>query len=344
MNRRDFILTSACAGVAGCAAPVATLVPPLSAAEQASIISGLRPPKRARPLVAVIASPTGAETCDTLVPLAVLRRSGLVDAYLVSRTTDTIPLMPALSVRPDITTEDFTGNWPDGADYIVVPAFHDSSQQAELKWIRDQASQNATIIAICAGAIVASNAGLIGDRMATTHWFRVAELRNANPGMTWAKDRRYIVDRGVASDIAAAHGIVEWDASHPSDEFRLTADRLFSIAQSKMMHFSRERVAIPIHQGFNEAVLALAIDLYANTGRCNAVAVATTEGWVKGINGISVFAETVKADDTVIGVQLGATVEDTIAVTLEDITLRYGHSVAADTALYLEYVRRIPPT
>src|SRR5688572_26200286 len=56
----------------------------ISAAEQQATIAAMRPPKRARPLVAVIAQNDGAETTDYIIPYSVLGESGAVDVIALA--------------------------------------------------------------------------------------------------------------------------------------------------------------------------------------------------------------------------------------------------------------------
>ena len=54
------------------------------AEEQARTIAALAPPKRARPVIAVIGDNPGAETTDYLVPFAVLTQSGVADVQALA--------------------------------------------------------------------------------------------------------------------------------------------------------------------------------------------------------------------------------------------------------------------
>src|SRR5690606_34707347 len=133
MRRRWFLwiglgLLALMAG--GASAWVATLPPAppppnppeISPEEQAATLSALKPPKRARPLVAVIGLNDATETTDYLMPLGILRRSGAVDVVALSIRPGPVRLYPALQVKPDATAADFEARHPDGADYVIVPA------------------------------------------------------------------------------------------------------------------------------------------------------------------------------------------------------------------------------
>ena len=86
MDRRDFLVAGAALSLGGCAgggdrrraARQRRRTPPSGPKR----IAALRPPKRARPVVAVLGSPHGAETTDLVVPYGVLRQSGLADVHV----------------------------------------------------------------------------------------------------------------------------------------------------------------------------------------------------------------------------------------------------------------------
>lgn len=97
------------------------------------------------------------------------------------------------------TTADFDTRYPDGADYVIVPAMHQDDDPTVLAWIKAQAAKGAFIIGVCSGVKVVSKTGLLRDRAATGHWYDIDDLRRDNPSMRWVRDRRYVVDRGVAT-------------------------------------------------------------------------------------------------------------------------------------------------
>ena len=51
------------------------------------------------------------------------------------------------------------------------------------------------MVGVCAGAQVLANAGVLHDRRATTHWYRVAEMRKTDPSIHYVADRRYVAGR-----------------------------------------------------------------------------------------------------------------------------------------------------
>ena len=76
----------------------------------------------ARPVVAVVGLNAGTELTDFVIPYAVLQRSGAVDAFAVSMSPGPIRMRPALRLQPDVDAQGFDTRFPEGADYVIVPA------------------------------------------------------------------------------------------------------------------------------------------------------------------------------------------------------------------------------
>ena len=173
--------------------------PPIDSRETRAIVDALKPPKRRRPVIAVIGINDATETTDYLMPTGILRRADVADVVMVATRSGRVVLYPALTVQPDATVGEFDARHPDGADYIVVPAMSRDDDPAALNWIRSQAAKGATIIGVCAGAKVVGAAGLLDGRRATTHWYYLPEFRRKNPKALYVPDRRLVIDRGVAT-------------------------------------------------------------------------------------------------------------------------------------------------
>ena len=168
-------------------------------AEHARTIAAMRPPKRSRPVVAVLGQNDGTEVTDYVIPYAVLRQSGVADVFALATEARPLQFTPALRIEPQATITAFDGRHPDGADYVIVPALHHRNHPAAVAWIKAQAAKGATLVGVCSGVKTLSAAALLSERRATGHWFDIKELRQANPGMTWVRDRRYVADRGVVT-------------------------------------------------------------------------------------------------------------------------------------------------
>jgi transcriptional regulator GlxA family with amidase domain len=70
---------------------------------------------------------------------------------------------------------------------------------AALQWIKSQAAKRAIVIGVCAGAKIVGEAGLLDGKRATTHWYYLKELRDKHPVIQYVADRRFVVDKGIAT-------------------------------------------------------------------------------------------------------------------------------------------------
>jgi transcriptional regulator GlxA family with amidase domain len=207
----------------------------------------LKPPKRRRPLIAVIGNNDATETTDYVMPYGILRRADVADVVALATQPGPVTLYPALRVEPDATVAEFDTQHSEGADYVIVPGMSRDDDPAVLQWIRSQKAKGATVIGVCAGAKVVASAGLLDGKRATTHWCYLNQLRAGHPMIRYVADRRFVVDQGVATttgitasvpmslilieaiagrDRAEAVGrdlgLAEWDARHDSSAFKLT--------------------------------------------------------------------------------------------------------------------------
>lgn len=119
----------------------------------------MKPPKRKHLIVAVLANNQGAETTDFLVLYAVLSESGLADVLAVAPAAEAIQLRPSIKIKPQATLNEFDQRFPDGADYVVVPAM--PTTPTIIAWLQAQAAKGATIMGVCAGTLALSEAGLL---------------------------------------------------------------------------------------------------------------------------------------------------------------------------------------
>jgi transcriptional regulator GlxA family with amidase domain len=180
-------------------APAFALAPPIVKEESDATIAALKPPKRARPLIAIVGINDSTETTDYLMPYGILRRADVADVVALATTPGPVTLFPALTVEPQATVADFDAQHPDGADYVIVPAMSHDDDPAVVPWIKSQAAKGAIIVGVCAGAKVVGSTGLLDGRRATTHWFYLRELRGKHPAIQYVSDRRLVVDRGIAT-------------------------------------------------------------------------------------------------------------------------------------------------
>jgi putative intracellular protease/amidase len=102
-------------------APVFAAAPPIAQEEADATIAALKPPKRARPLIAIVGVNDSSETADYLMPYGILKRADVTDVMALGTTPGPMTLFPALTVEPQATVADFDAQHPEGADYVIVP-------------------------------------------------------------------------------------------------------------------------------------------------------------------------------------------------------------------------------
>lgn len=369
---------AAALGLAGFGGWILTLPPaqaaaepaPIDAREAAAAIDALKPPKRARPVVAVIGINDATETTDYLMPAGILRRADVADVTMVATGPGPVRLYPALTVEPDATTAEFDASHPDGADYVIVPAMSRDDDPAALDWIRRQAEKGAIVIGVCAGAKVVGAAGLLDGRRATTHWFYVRELRRDNPEVVYVPDRRIVVDRTVATTtgitasmplaltlveaiagrasadaVAREVGLPGWDARHDSSAFTLTRPFALTVLGNTMRFWNREELGIELAPGVDEVSLALVADAWSRTYRSRAVTFARDGRAVESRNGMRIVADTAASDwpgGRVVTIRSMQKPAEALDGALAAIAERYGARTRAVVAMQLEYPPRRP--
>lgn len=357
------LAVSAPAGLApGEKAPAFT---PVSAAEHARTIEAMKPPKRKRPVVAVIGNNTGAETTDFLVPYGVLTESGTADVLAVAPSSEPIRLRPSLKIKPQATLAEFDTRYPDGADYVIVPAMQASPEV--IAWLQAQARGGATIVAICAGAMTLSEAGLLKDRAATTYWLSRDQLRKDNPGMRWIPNRRYVADRGIvtttgitasmpvslalveaiagrtkAEEVGRRLGMTTWDGNHDSNAFG-EAEIAVADAQMKTDMAQRpEAIGLAITPGMDEIAMAFVADAFSRPGGVITVTTADSDAPIQTKRGLTILP-----DRTPSGKLPGRAIPAidmsrpaaTLDLSLAKIEEMFGKDAARKVAMSMEYPR-----
>jgi putative intracellular protease/amidase len=344
-----------------------TDAPPIAKDEVDATIAALKPPKRQRPLIAIIGINDATETTDYLMPYGILRRSGVADVLALATQPGPVKLDPALTVEPQATIAEFDAQHPEGADFVIVPKMSRDDDPAVLAWLKGQAAKRATVIGVCAGAKVVAEAGLLEDKRATTHWYFVKELLDKHPAIHYVADRRLVVDRGVATttgitasmpisltlieaiagrDKAEAVGrdigLTHWDARHDSDAFQFTRRFALTAIGNAAAFWRRERLGIEVTPGVDEVSLALVADAWSRTYRSRTVTFSRTDGAQQTRSGIRILPDQVASSWP--AEHLLAAVGDlrparALDEALHGIDVRYGVRTADFVAMQLEYPR-----
>jgi transcriptional regulator GlxA family with amidase domain len=315
-------------------------------------------PGHERPLVAVVAQSRMTELVDYVVPLGVLRRSAVARVFALSTKPGPINLMPALKMQADATLEEFRQRYPQGADYLIVPAVHDSEDPGLLTFIREQAALGATVIGICDGVLVLGQAGLLHGRRATGHWYSRQQRQGDFPDVRWQENRRYVVDGRImttsgvsaalpaslalveavggtvkAAELAQQYGVADWSPQHDSQRFSLGSEGYLAAAGNYLALWGHERFAVPLHTGFDEVSLALEVDAWARTFRSEVLGKAAEP--VTSAGGLQFLPE--QADDLPELPLPGGNALQNLESTLAAIATRYGEPTRRLVAAQLEY-------
>jgi len=348
-------------------APVPKGAPPIPEEERTATLAALKPPKRARPLIAIIGVNEGTETNDYLMPFGILARAGIGDVVALATNPGPVTLFPVLKAAPDATIAEFDRDHPEGADYIIVPAMHRDDDPSALAWIKSQAAKGGTVIGVCAGAKVVANTGLLDGRRATTHWYYLKGFRQRHPALTYVPDRRLVVDsagtgpvatttgitaampmmltlieaiagRDKAQSVAADLGLASWDARHDSSAFHFNRPFALTAMGNTVSFWNHEKFGLPIRPGMDEVSLALVADAWSRTYRSRAVTFSDTSDAVTMRSGIRIYPDTA---DWRSEVQLPPLSDikpvQALDRALAEIGTRYGAATARLVAMQLEY-------
>ncbi len=347
--------------------PSVAAPPAIAQDERDATVAALKPPKRQRPLIAIIGINDATETTDYLMPYGILARADVADVVTLATAPGPMTLFPTLKVEPQATIAEFDAQHPDGADYVIVPAMTRDDDPEALQWIRSQSGKGAIIIGVCVGAKVVGDAGLLHAKRATTHWYSIKELRGKHPTMRYVRDRRLVVDQGVATttgisasmpmsltlieaiagrDKARAVGrdigLADWDARHQSDAFTFTRPFALTAIGNTAAFWAHERLGIELKEGVDEVSLALVADAWSRTYRSQALTFARTAGALRSRNGIRILPDEVATDWPAarrlpeIGDRKPAEALDSA---LGGIAARYGTRTTDFVAMQLEYPR-----
>lgn len=322
---------------------------------------------REQPVIAVVGVNSGTELTDYVIPYGVLRRAGVGEVLAVATRPGPMTMRPALRIQPQATIAEFDARFPDGADYVVVPAVVDRTDPALLQWIKAQAAKGSTLVSICDGALVLAGSGVLDGHRATAHWATEGYRRKAYPQVRWVNDRRYVADGKIVSSagisaaiptslalveaiagrkraaaVAADMGVREWSPIHDSQRFHPKLGRnLSAFATTQYLNgwfHHPQSVGIPVEDHVDEVSLALTADAYTRSGRTHAYAVSTSQAPVQSLHGLTLLPERsgTQALQRTVSVPAG---KPAMALdrALSDIARLYGRQTAFGVALDFEY-------
>ncbi|MFC4277936.1 DJ-1/PfpI family protein [Achromobacter aloeverae] len=167
------------------------------------------------PRIAVVGHNQHTELTDFVIPYALLKRAEVAEVWAVGTEPGPMRFFPALKAQPDLDIAAFDDRFPDGADYVVVPAVHEDNDPRLLAWVRSQWEKGAVVVGVCDGAWVLAHAGLLDGRAATTHWYSRERLFETHPAVRRVDAARYVVDgrvvttTGVSASVPVTLALIE---------------------------------------------------------------------------------------------------------------------------------------
>jgi putative intracellular protease/amidase len=330
----------------------------LTREEADATLSALKPPKRRRPLIAILGVNAGTEVTDYLLPCGIIQRADIADVVLLGTEPGPVTLYPVLTVEPEATIAEFDARHPEGADHVIVPAMHRDDDPAVLRWIRSQAAKGAVIIVVAA-------AGLLEGKRATTHWYYLEELRERHPNIRYVADRRLVVDAGVATTtgitasmpmsltlieaiagrekaeaIGRDLGLAQWDVRHDSDAFTFTRRFALTAIGNLLAFWTHEQLGLPLLTGVDEVSLALVADTWSRTYRSRVVTFADTADAQQSRGGIRIIPDQVATRwpaQQLLPTSVELPPARALEQALQGIAARYGMRTADFVAMQLEY-------
>jgi putative intracellular protease/amidase len=277
---------------------------------------------RPRPVIAIVGENSGTELTDYVIPYGVLTQSGVAETITLATQPGAMTMRPTLRIQPQATVAEFDARFPEGADYVIVPAVVKRDDPVLLAWIAAQGAKGSTIVSICDGALVVANSGLLKGHRATAHWATQGLRAKEYPDTQWLSNIRYVADGAIVSsagisasiptsialveaiagtDRAAALanelGVADWSTTHDSDRFRPRFGvNLMAYARTAYTNarlHALQSVGVPVAPGVDEIALALTADAYSRTGRSHAYALSATDAPLQTRHGLTVLPDRV---------------------------------------------------
>lgn len=322
---------------------------------------------RQRPVIAIVGVNSGTELTDYVIPYSVLKRAAIGEVIAVATGAGKMTMRPALQIRPQASIADFDTRFPDGADYIVVPAVVHRDDPVLLSWIKQQAAKGGTLVSICDGALVLASSGVLDGHRATAHWATAGYRRKTYPKVHWVGDRRYVADgrivssagisaaiptslalveaiagRDRAAAVAIEIGAPDWSPAHDSDRFTPKFGRNLS-AFAATLYFNgwfhpSQSIGVVVTPGVDEIAVALTADAYSRTGRAHAYALSSSPAPVTTLHGLSLLPDRTGLRSVTRVVPIGPGKPAlTLDHVLGEIARLYGKQTAYGVALDFEY-------
>ncbi len=336
----------------------------LSAAHAAELPSYQPRPGHERPVIAILGDSVSTEITDFLLPYGVLQRANVAQVLAIAAEGPTITMNTGLRVQADLDAAAFDRRYPEGADYVIVPAMRRAQFAPMLAWLQAQAGKGATLASICDGALVVAHSGLLRGRRATAHWATHDYRLEKYPDTEWLRNVRYVADgkvissagisaalplslamveaiagREKAAAVAAELGVDDWSSRHDSQVYAPKFGHNLTIWLTHYTDQWLHRVSdsgLPLADGFDEIALAYSSDAYTRTHRSRVLAIASSDAAVASRHGLKIFADRVAGASGAPAAMLPP-LDSSLDRVLANIAASFGPRTARRVALEFEY-------
>ena len=163
------------------------------------------------PLTVAVIAFDGMTPFHLSVPCLVFGRlmnePGLPQFHVRVCAADPVPLSTAAGFA---ITPEFGLDGLDGADIVIMPAWHDDGRDASrplLNALRAASARGARMVGLCLGAFPLAQAGLLDGKSAATHWSMADVLSARYPKVKVDREVLYVDDGGVLTSAGVAAGL-----------------------------------------------------------------------------------------------------------------------------------------
>lgn len=94
-----------------------------------------------------------------------------------------------------------------GTDHAYLNSFDFKTEKDFFKWLHDCANKNISICSVCTGAFILGQAGLLDGIECTTHWRRIAELKQRFPKSKVMEDVLFVKSKNIYTSAGISAGI-----------------------------------------------------------------------------------------------------------------------------------------
>jgi transcriptional regulator GlxA family with amidase domain len=124
------------------------------------------------------------------------------ELHYVSERGGAVRTSAGLMLETEMFTERPFDTLVVGGATVIAPSTH-----GVIAFVRDAPKRHRRIAAVCTGAFVLAEAGLLDGRRATTHWVHARELQRAYPKAQIEEDRIFINDGPIWTSAGMTAGI-----------------------------------------------------------------------------------------------------------------------------------------